>query len=243
MRTLPVACLPALLFALAAVPVRAAPGTGPALHASVAVVSDYRARGISYSDGDPALQGEVHLGGGGWFASAFGSSVQGLGGSGELDFTAGLTKRLPLIDASFGATLYSWPGSGRPVAPELFATASLPLGPATATVGATWSPADGGPLDSSRYFFGTLRAGLPLLPVSLKASVGHEAIAAVGADGRARHGKWDWQLGGDLRQGPFTLGVSYARHSLGRGPLLFDGGRFESGASQGKLLFRLQAGF
>lgn len=235
--------LPTLL--LAAVPVRAADGLGaPSFRASISAVSDYRFRGLSHSDGDPAVQAELGASAGNFFASVWGSSVGGMArGNGEIDVSAGWTRRFALLTTTIGATLYLWPDSEQPAGTEFFTTLDAPLGPATATLGATWSPSKNNPTRSSRYLFGQLTTALPMTPLTLRASAGNEAIEAYDVAGRLVNRKWDWLVGADLNWMQFTLGAAYVGNNLARGPLDFGHGRLPARKQDNGVVVRVRAAF
>jgi uncharacterized protein (TIGR02001 family) len=78
------------------------------LQASVTLTSDYRFRGISYSDGRPALQGGVALAqGSGWFGGVWSSLSLGRSRVGdEIDVYAGRSGRSGRLGYSLAAYAY-----------------------------------------------------------------------------------------------------------------------------------------
>jgi uncharacterized protein (TIGR02001 family) len=83
------------------------------------VTSDYVLRGVSQSDGDPAVQGEVHYAfARGWSTGLWASQVRLLPGHVTAELDAYLQWSAALSDNfDFGATVthYSYPGDPRPI--------------------------------------------------------------------------------------------------------------------------------
>jgi uncharacterized protein (TIGR02001 family) len=209
-----------LLPLLAAAPAAAQEGAPPAetphgLDASggVTLLSDYRFRGVSRSDGDPALQGQLTLTlPGGLYAGARGTTLKGQpsGADAELDLYAGYGAELGLgtsFDA--GVMYYAFPGGRGPTGYfEPYASLSHTLGPVEATVGAKYAPSQraiGG--QDSLYLFGEVEAGIPATPVTLTAQAGWQDAGALGR-------YWNWSLGGRYAIGPVEAGLRYVDTDL-----------------------------
>ncbi len=190
--------------------------SGTLLAGSLAFVSDYRFRGISNSDLAPAVQASVQLDtASGLFLGLWGSSIADLDGArAEIDVTAGWTGTLGPFDTSAGLIAYLFPaGSGTGVV-ELFGTAGLVLGPATATIGLNWAPEQANLDRASRYAHATLSAALPGKPLMLRASLGHERNGLPLRRNADATTKWDWQLGADVTLPALTIGVAYVGTDL-----------------------------
>jgi uncharacterized protein (TIGR02001 family) len=227
------AVLPLLL--LAAVPARAEdPFAGPALRwaGGVQIETDARFRGVSQSDLLPAIGGRLtvehrsglYLGGdiitvAGWGAVG-GAPVRVRLDAGYLGDLAGAR-----IDA--GVTWYLYPGGAAPGGfVETRADLSGTLGPVTLSGGLAWAPpqtalgnwsgtpqSQPGSSGSNLYLRADLAAALIGTPLTLVGHVGHSqgseglgpqhwALSPTGA-------YWDWRLGVDYVDGPFTLGLAW----------------------------------
>lgn len=183
---------------------------------NVAFVSDYRFRGISYSDLDPAVQGGITLSTKpGFFIGAWGSSIADFNGATtEIDITAGWAGALAGLNLSAGGIYYAYPGGTDTNIFEFFGTVGVPLGPVTATFGLNWAPDQGNLSRSSRYAFGTLSAGIPNTPITLKATLGNERGALVVDESGSTTSKWDWLIGADVTWEMLTFGVAYVGNDL-----------------------------
>lgn len=159
----PVPLAAAIAPALIAAPALAqteAPGA-LAVAGSLALVTDYRFRGVSRSGGDPAIQGLITVNhASGLYAGVWSSSISSppissppisspaiaapslvgrpVRSSQELDLYAGYTREiLPGLTADAGLQYYAFPGSrgGRTAVFEPFATLSRTYGPARIKLG------------------------------------------------------------------------------------------------------------
>lgn len=210
-----------LLLLAAAAPARAqeeapeaAGGRGLALSGEASLLSDYRFRGVSRSDEDPALQGQLTLSApNGLYAGARGiaalDDVPRLGNA-QLDLYAGYGVDLGSGSSLDAGLLYYWfpDGTGATDYFEPYASLSHTLGPVQATLGAKYAPeqdAIGG--EDLLYLFGEVEAGIPLTPVTLTASAGWQDAGAFG-----RH--WNWSLGGRYALDAFEAGLRYVDTDL-----------------------------
>ncbi|MGQ0741331.1 MAG: TorF family putative porin [Alphaproteobacteria bacterium] len=135
----------------------AALGAGPpaaaaewgALGASLGLSSDYRYRGISNNDRDPALQGELAWSAEEWHAGIWASMVDfddGQNARLEVDVSAGrqVTLRGTIVDLS--VTYYSYPWRNRPASAPRYSyveantSVSHSWGDLTLSSEAAWSP-------------------------------------------------------------------------------------------------------
>jgi uncharacterized protein (TIGR02001 family) len=183
---------------------------------TAAFVSDYRFRGISYSDIDPAVQAGITLETKpGFFIGAWGSSIADFNGSTtEIDITAGWAGDIAGLSVSGGAIYYAYPGGTDTNIIEFFGTVGVPLGPVTATAGVNWAPSQDNLDRSSRYAFGMLSAGVPNTPITLKASLGNERGGLVADESGSTTSKWDWLVGADVTWEMLTFGVAYVGNDL-----------------------------
>lgn len=144
----------------------------------IGVTSDYVLRGVSQSDGDPAVQGEVHVGfEHGWSTGVWTSQVRLLPGhsTAELDFYLQWHTTLSdSFDMSATATHYSYPGDPRPIRYDYDELGVSVSWRDQLSFAASWTPqqnlysyADGlahnhGVLDYEASFHRTLRSHLDL---------------------------------------------------------------------------------
>lgn len=214
----------------------------PTLSGSVSIVSDYRFRGVSYSDLGPAVQAGLNLATApGFFANVWGTNIADFNGAHmEVDLTAGWQGRLGDFNASGGAILYTYPGGADTTEYESFASLGLPLGPATATVGLNWAPPQRNLRSSNRYVFGELSFAIPGRPITLKASLGHERGGLVVDETAQRTDKWNWQVGADAHWKAFTLGIAWVGNDLPRAAV---GGIRPNRTARDTLLASLSASF
>lgn len=186
------------LGALACSPARAADWT-----AEIGLVSDYRYRGLSLSDGRPAVQASLaaeHAYGA--YAEIWASSATSGGrGLDEIDVTAGHVFDLTeAISIDLSATYYAYPGASSANALEIGGLLEASRGPLAATAGLSLAPPqrgtrnDSGSKKTNVYVFAGASYRLAKLPLRLRASLGFERGPW---DAAGRGGKWDWSLGGE----------------------------------------------
>ena len=185
-------------------------GTGGLdISATATVVSDYRFRGVSSSDRDPAVQGSVDLSYHGFYVGAWGSSIARTADTNvELDLYAGYTGSAGPLEYDVGVIAYLYPGGdGTANVYEGKASLSYTLGPATGKLSAYYAPDQGNLAGDNLYLNGELRVGIPTTPFTAVASLGRERGSFYGR-------KWDWQLGVEFTRGPFTASLSYVDTNL-----------------------------
>lgn len=199
----------AMLMAVAAAPALAAPVE---LSANAGVVSDYRFRGISLSDRDPALQGGLDLETeAGFFAGTWASTIADYEGAKiEVDVYAGFAGSAAGLDYSVTAYAYLYPGGENVNYVELQATAERAFGPVTLGIEADFVPDQGNVEGENVYFGASAAAEIPGTGVTARLRGGYE-------DGFYAS-KWDWELGLGYTRGPFTASLSYVDSNFG-GPL------------------------
>lgn len=217
-----------------AAPALAADEPAPALKASgsVALVSDYRFRGVSQSNNGFAVQGGITLNhesgvyGGFWASNLAGWGTFG-GPNLELDLFAGV--KVPVGGGAFdvGGTFYQYPGGATLTSFfEPYAKLSGTAGPVglTAGVAYAWSqralgnwsnhPASRlGDKEDNLYVWGDGTVGITGTPVTVKAHIGYsDGNPGLGPNGTSvapTGSYWDWLIGADVVVGPVTLGVAY----------------------------------
>lgn len=183
------------------------------LSGEAGVVSDYRYRGVSLSDGRAALQASATLERSGFHAAAWASTLGRRLADSEIDLTAGYELELaPWISVDLSATRYLYPSSPGDGYSEAAAAVSLSHRRASATLGFSYAPRqralrDGAGRRSDNAYLSVEAAyNVPGAPLSLIAGGGYERGAF---DEVERGGKWDWKIGGEIARGPARLGLSY----------------------------------
>lgn len=194
-----------------------APPTALALTGGANVVSDYRFRGLSRSDLDPAVQASLTLEQrSGLYAGLWGSSVAGYvarGGDAELDLIAGYRRALGGTTIDGGLVYYVYPGAGAgptDVA-EPYLNLTRTLGPLSAKLGANlaWRQRSLGLAGERRggaYGYAELSAGVPGTGLTLTAHAGHAFAANAFTAGR-RYADWSLSAAYVLRR--LTLALAY----------------------------------
>jgi uncharacterized protein (TIGR02001 family) len=184
---------------------------------NLAVVSDYRFRGISLSNKDPAFQPSITVTHeSGFYASVWGSNIADNGGDKvEIDLTAGFSKEVGGFNLGALAVYYLYPGAGDTNYVEFQASANHAVGPGTVGVLVAYAPkqANIGDVDN---IYAAVNGSLPIpkTPLTLVGSFGIED-GAFGSDN-----KKDWSLGVNASIKGFTLGASYVDTShTGGNPL------------------------
>ena len=215
---------------LLALPILLAAGTAPAaaqialgggfnISGNATATSDYRFRGISQTNGDPALQGTItldHSSGlyGGVFASSLSDNLRP--GEIEVDGFVGYTREIASgTDIDVGVQFYGFPNNVSLTDASYFepyASVSHTLGPVTAEVGAAYAWEQAGlAFNDSLYVYGDLRGGIPFTPVTVTGRVGYTS-------GPGRFSPFadymDWRVGAQYKRGPFTLSLEYVDTDL-----------------------------
>lgn len=194
-----------------------APATWAAdISGELGLVSDYRYRGLSLSESEPALQASLVLEDkSGFHADLWASSIrnQRSGPSAEIDLAAGYEAGLGggvTLDLALIYYLYPADADGNYV--EGLASLSLSRGPGTATLGMALVPPQRATRDQDDrahgnvYAFGEIAYELADPPVTLTVRAGYER----GYFDEVRGGgKWDWQVGAEIVSGMVRLGIEY----------------------------------
>lgn len=264
--------LTALALAMAATNTHAQDAAdGPlAVTGSVALVSDYRFRGVSQTDEEMALQGGLTVAHeSGAYAGAWASNLAGWGTFGganiELDLFAGYKVEFGnglALDA--GLLWYVYPGGADDTAfAEPYVKLSGTVGPASMLAGVAYAPKQKalgnfsatpqsrGQRQDNLYIWGDVSGTVPGGPVILKAHLGYsEGNPGLGPNGTsvAPTGEYlDWMIGADLPVGPVTLGVAYIDTDIGRSESAYLLPNFAnsngSSIADSKVVFSLTAAF
>jgi uncharacterized protein (TIGR02001 family) len=206
----------AILAALIACPAAAQSVSGEA-----GVVSDYRFRGVSLSDGHPAAQASLTLEhDSGFYGNLWGSTL-GHGSQTEVDLTAGYEAEVSkVVSVDLFATYYAYPSNGSANYVEATAVMKAARGPASASLGVGFAPPqrgtrdEGGRKHGNTYVFGAAEYEVPKSPVTLRAGLGYER----GWFDEVEHGgKCDWTFGGEVELKPAKLGLAYVGSNAGGG--------------------------
>jgi uncharacterized protein (TIGR02001 family) len=172
--------------------------------ATATIVSDYRFRGVSLSDRDPAAQGSVDVAISGFYAGVWVSSIARFADTNvEADVYAGYGGEAGPIQYEIGAIAYLYPGGdGTGDVYEATGSLSYTLGPATARLRANYAPDQENLAGDNFYLSADARVGIPTTPVTVFAQLGRERGSFYGR-------KWDWSLGVEVTRGPFSASLGY----------------------------------
>lgn len=207
---------------------------------SVALVSDYRFRGVSQTDKQMAVQGGLTVSHeSGLYGALWGSNLSGWGTFGganmELDVVGGY--KLPIGKGAaldVGVTWYMYPGgASKTDFAEPYAKLSGTLGPVSALAGVAYAPAQealgnwsntpqsrAGDKEDNLYLWGDISTAVPKTPITLKAHLGYsDGNPGLGPNGTsvAPTGSYaDWLVGADLALGKVVLGVAYVDTSISK---------------------------
>lgn len=206
--------------ALAATPAFADEADAPAgitVSGNVALTSDYRFRGISQTDGNPAIQGGItvaHESGfyvGGWASSLEFAGTNVLGGQ-EIDAFGGWSGEVtPGVTLDAGLLYYIYPGAASGLDSDYFepyASISGDIGPAKVKVGAAYAWEQNALGDEDNlYVYSNVDIGVPNTPLTVSGHVGYtDGILAISGDGDT----FDWSVGASASLfGPLSVSVSY----------------------------------
>lgn len=198
----------------------AAADSGISVSGNVAVVTDYRFRGVSLSGGDFAVQGGIDVGhDSGFYVGTWGSSIDGGAlGELELDVYGGWSGEVsPGVSVDVGLLYYMYPSSDASGLDtdifEPYASVSATMGPVGATVGVAYAweqDSLGG--DDNLYLYTDWSLGIPNSPISLNAHLGYTdgALAPALLAGASDDNGFDWSVGASMPlTGGLSIGVAY----------------------------------
>lgn len=212
-------------------PAPAAPaptGAGLDVAGSLTLLSDYRFRGVSRSDEDPAVQGSLSLSHvSGFYAGATATSLKGTDGfrlrdpafrdlgDVELDLYAGYSTPIGRgFSLDGGLVYYAFlGGDGATDYAEPYASLTYLIGPLDVTAGAKYAPSQDAIGDQDMlYLFAQADVTIPFRPWRFTALVAHQDWSRFGD-------YWTWSLGAEhrLRLGrgaDATLGLRYVDTDL-----------------------------
>jgi len=215
---------------------------------NVALTTEYRLRGISQTDADPAIQGGLTVSHeSGLYVGTWASNLAGYGSFGgsnmELDLIAGYTKAVGPVTLDGGVVYYVYPGTQLTDYFELYGSVAGKVGPLNAKLGTYWAPKQSHIGGHNIWVYTDW--GLPIegTPVTLKA---HGGISS----GNSAYTKGldvvDYSVGADITWSKLTLNVSYVGTDVSRAnSFLWTSGGAASGhdITKGKVVATLTAAF
>ncbi|MGD2132744.1 MAG: TorF family putative porin [Maricaulaceae bacterium] len=175
---------------------------------NVALVSDYRFRGVSLSDDTMALQGGFDLAtDSGFYVGTWASSIEQAAGSElELDLYGGFGGEVDMFNYDVGVLGYFYPGGNDLEYYELYGSVGTTFGIVDAAAGVAYAPEqDNIGNDDNTYWYVTGEAPLGDSAFTLFGSFGLETGAFGDPDGDGDD-KYDWSLG----VGTSALGLDWA---------------------------------
>lgn len=187
---------------------------------NVALVTDYRFRGVSLSGGDMAVQGGLDVASSnGFYVGTWASSIDGGDAYGEveLDIYAGWSGDVAEgVSVDVGLLYYIYPTEDIDANVnywEPYASISTSFGPADVTFGVAyaWDQASLGDSDNL-YLYTDLGTSIPGTPVSLSAHLGYTdgVLAPPLLAGDTDDSGLDWSVGASATVlGGFEVGVAY----------------------------------
>jgi uncharacterized protein (TIGR02001 family) len=193
----------------------------------IALVSDYRFRGVSLSDKDFAVQPTITIKHeSGLYLGAWASNIApNVGDDVELDIYAGFGGG-DAVTYDIGATYYVYPGVSSINYAELTGKLGTTVGPVTLGGILAYAPSQDGTGNTDNiYVGGNASFAIPNTPLTFNSSVGLE-------DGAFGNNKIDWSLGVSASVAGFTLGASYV-----------DTNRFVGGLGKAGAVFSISYGF
>ncbi|WP_020400785.1 TorF family putative porin [Kordiimonas gwangyangensis] len=173
--------------------------------ANAAIVTEYRFRGLSLSNHDPAIQGGFDVSHeSGFYIGTWGSSIESYAGSEfEMDIYGGYATEIEGLTFDVGLLAYTYPGSKGTYYLELYSSIGGTAGIVDWTLGAAyvWDQDNVGGTDN---IYAYVDASVPLgdTPFSLSGHLAYE-------DGAFGNDKWDWNAGVAYAFEQFSLSVSY----------------------------------
>ncbi|WP_336985811.1 TorF family putative porin [Altererythrobacter aquiaggeris] len=186
---------------------------------NVAVVTDYRFRGVSLSAGDPAVQGGIDVvHSSGFYVGTWGSSIDGgpLYGELELDLYGGWSGDVAEgVTLDVGVLYYAYPANdfGPAEYYEPYASIATQFGPLAAKLGVAYAPDQQSLGDQDNlYVYTDFEVGLPTTPITLSAHVGYTdgVLAPDLLGGGTDDSGFDYSIGASATVlGGLGIGVQY----------------------------------
>jgi uncharacterized protein (TIGR02001 family) len=236
----------------------------------VALVSDYRFRGVSQTDEEMAIQGGIGVAHeSGLYVGTWASNLAGWGtfaGSNmELDLYGGYATSVGDLGLDVGLTWYMFPGGVDTTDwAEFYASASYGFGPADLTVGVNYAPKQAalanvsatpqsnGQKSDNLYLHTELSAGIPGTPLSINGHLGYSdgnpGLGPAGTSPAPTGSFLDWSVGTDVAIGPLTFSVTYVDTDISAADSAYLLPNFQntkdgSSIASGQVVFGVSAGF
>ena len=193
--------------------------------ATTTITTDYVFRGISQTDGNPAVQGSMdYTHPLGFYLGVWGSNVYKdiSDGNLEMDFYGGWTKEFMGVNLDLGGVYYYYPGHSGDQDPTFYET-HLGLSytisggkvEPTFSVGWNWSPDFFGHDGTGNYFNGSISLALPY-QLSVSGEGGYQDVSGDdltghgnGLNGGSGYDYWNWRFGVGYSILGFDLDLSY----------------------------------
>tara|TARA_B110001454_G_scaffold212719_1_gene229856 strand:+ start:1381 stop:2112 length:732 start_codon:yes stop_codon:yes gene_type:complete len=209
---------------------------------SVALVSDYRFRGVSLSGEEAAVQGAVTVGHeSGLYAGFWGSSTTAQFGT-EIDAIVGYSTKLGGVTVDGGVTYYLYPNDSSAATDyfEPYLSVSGDVGPANLKVGAAYAFEGQNALfdNSIFYVFTDAKLAIPSTPLTAKAHLGYSKSDNFVVPGVSNDDYIDYSVGVEASWKSLTFGVSYVNTDITKAF-----GAKEALGADGAVLFTVGAAF
>jgi len=184
------------------------------------LVSDYRFRGVSLTDLDPAVQPSITLSHkSGFYLNAWGSNISRTEGGArvELDLAGGFEWERGPISADLSVTYYTNPGDSALNYAEASAVITYDAGAFKPHVGFSYVPPQsatrretGGKADNV-YLTAGADFAVPHTPVTISGQIGYERGFF---DYNDKGGKFDWHIGAGVHYRDIGFQLSYVDSSV-----------------------------
>ncbi|MET0376792.1 MAG: TorF family putative porin [Rhizorhabdus sp.] len=170
---------------------------------NVALVSDYRFRGLSLTNRDPAVQGGIDATfGSGFFVGTWASNIADYGGSNlEVDLYGGYGGSIGGFDYTASALGYLYPGGDSVNYFELQSTIARTIGPVTTTLTLAYTPDQWNTTRDN--FYAGIGADVAIIGTPLTASL------SLGRENGGYDEKWDWSAGLSYKLDVLEISASY----------------------------------
>ena len=200
----------------------------------VTLISDYRFRGVTQSNGEGAVQATINVNSAvGFYVGTWASTIDGSGktpalagyGDAEVDLYGGYTKTFKGFTVDGGLLYYYYPTHEKAVIRntdffEPYASVSYTIGPVSTKVGGNyaWGGQKGlagfdvkGGNDDNFYVYGEASVAVPKTPVTLKGHFGYSdgSLGSLNIGGSGDNNYFDWSATAEAVGGPFKVGVTY----------------------------------
>lgn len=188
-------------------------GGGFSVSGNAALVTDYRFRGVSFSDEDIAIQGGIDIEHeSGFYVGTWASSIEDspVFGHTELDIYAGWSGEITSgLTLDVGVLAYVYPNGnvGDADYVEPYASLSYAIGPAEFTTGVAWAPSQRSiGNDDNVYVYTEASVGIPQTPLTVSGHLGY-TNGSLSIDNDDDY--VDWSLGVEAAFGILSIGVAY----------------------------------